>query len=249
MHFLKKNTGILIRFDDIAANMNWELMDKCEELFDSYNIKPVVGVIPNNKDTALLSFPERENFWEIVNNWQSKKWQVAMHGYTHLYDRDTYKKDFFNYGGKSEFFGHPIDNQVSKIKKGLKIFNDNNIKIRVFFAPNHTYDGNTFEALKISGINEVIDGYGLIPYQDKGIKFIPQLFYKLFILPYGIQTTQIHLNEWNLKDFMKFEKFIIKNANKIIAYEDALQKVEDNFTSKTLNYIVKKILKTKRLFS
>ena len=146
MHFLKKNTGILIRFDDIAANMNWELMDKCEELFDSYNIKPVVGVIPNNKDIALLSFPERKNFWEVVNNWQSKKWQVAMHGYTHLYDRDTYKKDFFNYGGKSEFFGHPIDNQVSKIKKGLKIFNDNNIKIRVFFAPNHTYDGNTFEA-------------------------------------------------------------------------------------------------------
>ena len=48
---------------------------------------------------------------------------------------------------------------------------------------------------------------------------------------------------------MKFEKFIIKNANKIIAYEDALQKVEDNFTSKTLNYIVKKILKTKRFFS
>ena len=118
MHFLKKNTGILIRFDDIAANMNWELMDKCEELFNNYNIKPVVGVIPNNKDIALLSFPERKNFWEIVNNWQSKKWQVAMHGYTHLYDRDTYKKDFFNYGGKSEFFGHPIDNQVSKIKKG-----------------------------------------------------------------------------------------------------------------------------------
>ena len=41
---------------------------------------------------------------------------------------------------------------------------------------------------------------------------------------------------------MKFEKFIIKNANKIIAYEDALQKVEDNFTvvdEKTKSYISK----------
>ena len=39
------------------------------------------------------------------------------------------------------------------------------------------------------------------------------------------------------------------NVPKIIAYEDALQKVENNFTSKTLNYIVKNILKTKRFFS
>ncbi len=72
-NYLSNNTGILIRLDDIAENMNWELMDKCEELFDNYNIKPVVGVIPNNKDIALLSFPERKNFWEVVNNWQSKK--------------------------------------------------------------------------------------------------------------------------------------------------------------------------------
>ena len=28
---------ILIRFDDIAENMNWHLMDKCEKLFDKYD--------------------------------------------------------------------------------------------------------------------------------------------------------------------------------------------------------------------
>ncbi len=249
MNFLKKNTGILIRFDDIAANMNWELMDKCEKLLDTYKIKPVVGVIPNNKDDSLLSFPGRKNFWQIVNKWQLKGWEVAMHGYTHIYDKDTHKKDFFNYGGKSEFFGHSVDDQIVKIKKGLKIFKDNNIKIRVFFAPNHTYDKNTFEALKISGINEVIDGYGLIPYQEKDIIFIPQLFYKLFVLPFGIQSTQIHLNEWKLDDFFKFETFIEKNAKKIICYEEAIQKVNNEFTSSFLNLVVKKFVKTKRIFS
>ena len=63
---LKENTGILIRFDDIAPNMNWEMMDKCEKLLDGFNIKPVLGVIPNNKDQELLSYPKRENFWKIV---------------------------------------------------------------------------------------------------------------------------------------------------------------------------------------
>ena len=39
----KGNTGILIRFDDVAPNMNWEMMDRCQNLLDSFNIKPVVG--------------------------------------------------------------------------------------------------------------------------------------------------------------------------------------------------------------
>ena len=39
--------------------------------------------------------------------------------------------------------------------------------------------------LKILGINEIIDGYGLMPYTENQIKFIPQLFYKFFALPFG----------------------------------------------------------------
>ena len=59
-----------------------------------------------------------------------------------------------------------------------------------FYAPNHTYDKNTFEALKISGISQVIDGYGLIPYVEHEIKFIPQLFYK----PIYYLWNSIHTN-------------------------------------------------------
>ena len=78
------NTGMLIRLDDIAENMNWQFMDESEILFDKYNIKPLLGVIPNNKDKELLSFPKYEKFWEKVRYWQNKKWEIAMHGYSHL---------------------------------------------------------------------------------------------------------------------------------------------------------------------
>ena len=54
---------ILIRFDDIAENLNWHLMSKCEKLFDELNVKPVMGVIPNNKDKELLIYPKKENFF------------------------------------------------------------------------------------------------------------------------------------------------------------------------------------------
>ena len=63
--------------------MNWDLMDKCEELFDKNNIKPVIGVTPNNKDKELLSYPKRENFWKIVERWKNKK-EIAMHGFTRM---------------------------------------------------------------------------------------------------------------------------------------------------------------------
>ena len=54
----------------------------------------------------------------------------------------------------------------------LQVFKKNNISIRVFYAPNHTYDRNTFEALKAEGIYQVIDGYGLMPYKKNDIQFI-----------------------------------------------------------------------------
>ena len=35
-NFFSKNTGFLIRLDDVAENMQWEFMEKTEELFDKF---------------------------------------------------------------------------------------------------------------------------------------------------------------------------------------------------------------------
>ena len=47
--FMSDNTGFLIRLDDIAENMNWDMMEQATSLFDKFEIKPVLGIIPNNK--------------------------------------------------------------------------------------------------------------------------------------------------------------------------------------------------------
>ena len=62
-NFTKKSQGLLLRFDDIAQNMNWKFMNKCEVMFDKNNIKPLVGVIPNNKDPELLNYEKEEKFF------------------------------------------------------------------------------------------------------------------------------------------------------------------------------------------
>ena len=86
-----------------------------------------------------------------------------------------------------------------------------------------------------------------MPYTENNIKFIPQLFYKVFALPIGIQTTQIHLNYWKQKDFDDFEKFILNNLNKIITYDQALEKINNNLFYKFINVLTKIILKIKRI--
>ena len=245
--YLKSNTGILIRMDDIAENMNWTAMNQCENLFDSLNIRPLLGVIPNNQDEDFDNYEKRDDFWDKVRTWQKKGWEIAMHGFSHVYDKETNKKDYFNYGGRSEFCGHDYETQLSRIKKGLQKFNDEKITIRSFFAPNHTYDENTLTALRSSGIKNIIDGYGLIPYSENELNFIPQLFYKEIMLPFGIQSTQIHLNYWSDQSFNDFEQFITKNKDKIITFDDALSKINNNYFSKFINFGTKASLKTLRI--
>lgn len=246
-NFIAENTGVIIRLDDITENMNWHFMDKCELLFDKYNIKPLLGVIPNNKDSDLLLYPKKENFWEHVRKWSDKGWEISMHGNTHVYETNTNKKDFFGYGGRSEFFGQDYNIQKSKIEIGLKKFKDEKINIRSFFAPNHTYDLNTLRALKDCKLAYVIDGYGLMPYGNDGLTFIPQLFYKEILLPFGIQSTQVHLNYWKDKDFDKFEKFISDNYKKIVPFDYALTKINNNLVYKSINFFTKITLKILRL--
>ena len=242
------NTGMLIRFDDISDRMNWKLMNKCEEIFDKHNIKPLLGVIPDNKDKEFLNYEKKENFWQKVREWQNKGWEISMHGLTHVYDKETNKKDFFGYGGRSEFYGHPLEVQIEKISKGIKIFQSEGIKIRSFFAPNHTYDLNTFKALKENNLTKIIDGYGFFPYKEYGIQFIPQLFYKEIMLPFGIQSTQVHLNYMDENNFTKFKNFIIKNKKNIINFDEALNASNNGVFSNLTRFVSEKILKIMRKF-
>lgn len=243
--FLKRN--FVLRLDDIAPNMNWEMMDRVKILFNKYNIKPVIGVIPKNEDKELKSYPKCNfNFWDEIKNLQNQGWEIAMHGYEHVYDKDC-KNDYLGHGGDTEFANHPYEVQLNKISLGLKIFNEKNIDIKIFFAPNHTFDFNTIKACKNSGITSIVDGYGISPYHEEDVIFFPQLFYKLVALPFGFQTLQIHLNYYSERDFLKLKRFIEKNSKKIITISQATNIVNNSLSNRIIRLILEKTLKFKRL--
>ena len=245
---LTQKTGYIFRLDDIAPNMKWQMMSRVKNLFNNYNIKPIIGVIPKNEDRELKSYPLCNfNFWNEIKNLKENGWEIAMHGYEHLYNKQHGKNDYMGYGGNTEFVNLPFEIQLKKLNLGLEIFKKQNIDVKVFFAPNHTFDQNTVKACKILGFKSIVDGYGFTPYYENEIIFIPQLFYKLFVLPFGIQTLQLHLNYFSEKDFLNLEKFVKKNQKKIISFNDACKMERNKILDKILRIAIKRILKLKRI--
>tara|TARA_Y100001960_G_scaffold189171_1_gene198340 strand:- start:749 stop:1216 length:468 start_codon:yes stop_codon:yes gene_type:complete len=151
------------------------------------------------------------------------------------------------YGGDSEFVGLSFEEQQKKINLGLEIFKKKGFDVKVFFAPNHTFDYNTIKACKSLGFKSIIDGYGLTPYYENEILFIPQLFYKLYSLPFGIQTIQLHLNYFSSDDYLNLEKFVKKNKEKIITFNEACEAERNLLSDKIIRLTIKKILKAKRV--
>ena len=66
------------------------------------------------------------------------------------------------------------------------------------------------------------------------------------MLPFGIQSTQIHLNYWKEEDFKNFEKFLIKHQKKIVSFDDLLNKVKSGFFIHSINFALKNCLKILR---
>ena len=99
---LIQKEGYVFRLDDIAPNMNWKMMERVKKLFNTYKVKPIIGVIPKNEDQELKSYPMCAfNFWNEIKNLKNQGWEIAMHGYEHLYNKQNNKKDYMGYGGNS----------------------------------------------------------------------------------------------------------------------------------------------------
>ena len=164
----------LIRLDDASEYMDVEKWNQIENILQKYNIKPIVGVIPDNKDNNFVNKYEKDNlFWEKVIRWKQSGWEIALHGYDHVHITRNGGINPINY--RSEFAGVELRKQKEKISKGIRIIRKNNIKPKIFFAPSHTFDMNTLEALKCeSNIRIISDTIANDIYKMNGFYFIPK---------------------------------------------------------------------------
>lgn len=228
----------LIRLDDAAEWMNKKNWVRIEFLLDKYNIKPIVGVIPDIKDKEIINKVDRiANFWDLVHEWENKNWAIAMHGNNHTFETmDGGINPVNNY---SEFAGLDYNSQSKKIKNALNVFSENNIKPDIFFAPAHTFDENTLLALyKNTDIRIISDTVASNIYFSKHFYFFPQQTGKLRKIPCKIVTACYHPNNMVNADFIELEKFIKNNQNKITNIKDcSLIKRKKKLYDRFLNFL------------
>lgn len=62
----------LVRFDDICPAMNWDMWGKIETVLRENGVKPILAVVPDNKDPLLDVGAPVSDFWERVRGWQGR---------------------------------------------------------------------------------------------------------------------------------------------------------------------------------
>lgn len=226
----------IMRLDDASEYMDVEKWQRMENLLDKYHIKPIVGVIPNNQDLDMVGvYPKDELFWEKVQRWREKGWTIALHGYTHVFE--TGEGGLNPVNDRSEFAGVSLERQREKIRAGIQVFRKHGIEPEIFFAPAHTFDENTLEALKEeSNIRIISDTIANDVYFENGFYFIPQQSGRVRKLPFKVVTFCYHPNIMNEENYVDLDSFLDKNQRKFTKIKDIkFVQREKNIFDKTIN--------------
>lgn len=208
----------VVRFDDICPTMNWDVWNNVEKVLDEYQIKPIVAIVPNNMDPKLSVDPPSQLFWERVIEWDRKGWCIAIHGYDHVYT--TEDSGLVGLNSRSEFASLDYKSQFLKIKKGLSIFANYNVKPTAWVAPAHSFDLLTLKILRGFGVNIVSDGYFIKPGIWHGLFWIPQQIWSFRPMPFGVWTVCFHTNSFTAYDLDKF-------SHDLYSYKKMISSVTD----------------------
>ena len=209
-----------IRMDDITPDMDFEKFNRVKNLLDTYQIKPLIGVVPFNRDSNLKCSPVHEDFKDFLKGLKEEGYEIALHGCYHVYT--TNKKGLFPLNNFSEYAGVSYEKQQDMIAKGKEKLKEWNIDTDIFMAPGHTYDRNTLKALRENGFCAVTDGFGTYPYLRAGLVFYPIAAKRsdCFTGKAGYTTLVLHANTMNEKDFEVLEEQLAANKDGWISYGD-----------------------------
>lgn len=213
----------VIRLDDICPTMDHEKFARARASFEAAGVRPLIGVVPDNRDPDLVIDTPDPDFWKMVRALDAAGWGISQHGYQHRIH--TGDRGLLGISPRSEFAGRPFEVQRDDLEQGKKIMADQGIAAQIFMAPFHSYDRATLAALKSLGFTTVTDGYGLHPWRDGGLTFVPQLFESSANIGVGVYTMCLHTNNMTTEEIDALGRFVKSNAARIIGFDQASDRV------------------------
>ncbi len=214
---------ITIRIDDVTEDMDWEKFHRFEALLEKHGIRPLIGVIPANRDRSLVKGEKKEDYADWLKEKQKQGWMIAMHGYDHIYT--TKKGGMLPLNRFSEFAGIGFAEQADRLRAGVRAMQAMNLRTEIFMAPAHSFDRNTVKALKACGFRYITDGFGSGPYERGGMVYFPIAVQKSRELRKkdGITTFVVHTATMREEDFLSYEKLFERYHDRFVSYDEMLQ--------------------------
>ncbi len=188
----------LIRIDDVHPRMDREKLVAYIALMARYGVRPLLGVIPDNRDETLVHGAAWPDFWETVAAWQRAGMvDIALHGLRHALHPAAPGLVGARYGvpNRTEFAGLPLAAQRAMLAEGMAILEGHGLTPGLFMAPAHSLDRNTVKALVEVGLNVVTDGIALYPFRRHGVTWVPQQLWEPVRYPFGVFTVCLHLQD------------------------------------------------------
>ncbi len=220
------SASYLLRFDDICPTMNWDIWKEIEATLIENGIKPILAVVPDNRDQTLKVSPANERFWDCVRQWQERGWSIGIHGYQHHYT--TENPGILGLNRFSEFAGLSDAEQEAKIKNSLEIFHRENVTPKVWIAPGHSFDALTLKILKKHGIRLISDGHFLFPHTDADeMMWIPQQLWRFRSMFLGAWTIGFHHNTWTDQDLSRFREQVKRFRPRIRSLDEIVVEYQD----------------------
>lgn len=234
---MKINKVFLIRLDDCHSRMDIQKWDQILAILKRHGIKPLVGVIPNNKDPKLEYNKTSIDIYSWLKSY-SYDIELAIHGENHHLTKSP--TSLYKGVRVSEFCGLSYNEQVDKLKSAKNWFLKRGFNVEWFIAPKHSFNKNTIRACGVVDLN-ISDGIEFFPYKFKenGVVLVPQIFNiaRDVLLP-GVYTFCYHPDTMTNQEFIKLEEFLKKKGKYFIQWNDSLNYVKGSFiVSLILNYL------------
>jgi len=203
-------TRYLLRIDDVCPTMDRGKWSMLERVASECGIRPILAVVPDNRDPKLSFSPADPHFWSKVRLWQNRGWTIGLHGYQHT--REGAGVSLAPHKGPSEFAGLPLDQQRAKIEAGLSIMRSQGLRPSIWVAPRHGFDANTLVALREVGLLAISDGFALHPHCEDGFFWVPVQLWRGQRKPFGVWTICVHPGTASHLELARLERFIRRHA-------------------------------------
>lgn len=215
-----EKANYLLRFDDVCPTMSRERFDRFMGVVARHGIRPILAVVPENRDPELVLDDPDPEFWSRMRALEAAGATIALHGYRHVCERAG--DSLLGLHSHTEFAGVSEDHQREWVRAGLAILLKNGLSPRLFVAPRHGFDAATLRVLAEVGMPYLSDGFASRPFLRGGVVWIPQQLWEPVEKSNGLWTVCVHTNTAAPELADRLDQFLGRHAAQFTSFDEVI---------------------------